>query len=214
MRRPESRKRGTASILSGPSVLFLILLATSAAPGAAQLNLASQDGARVRITSSGYGLAQAVGVVRKGTDGNLFANFESPRTSIPLEPAAIQSLEVSIERRSHGAVGAILGTLAGGVIGFAIGVAGGDDEELRRDCYSDMGIVGLLSGTCEVAASAELRGVGMGLGMALLGGGLGFAVGHSIKTDVWAPAGLGRNKISIQPTLQLRGPGFTVGVSF
>ena len=168
---------------------------SQAAPAAADRDLATHTGSRVRVTAASPAFTGSVtGTLAKvGPDTLMIVDPKGGLVSeLPL--AAVQRFEVSRQgsRARRGfLIGASVGVLA------AIAISG--DETLICNSYNEP--VRLCDNSEKGLYSAFVVG---------LYGGIGAWIGSRRKTDTWSDAPLGRVRLSLRPVKGGARAGFTL----
>ena len=134
-------------------------------------------GDRVRVTAPGLGVPSRDGTLRLLDADSLVMRPNGGRSRLVIPLASVTRFEVHRGRKSRAPIGALVGALALGAYGFAIG----DDSGL--DCAE-----GPCIGRGPVAATGAVAG--------LL---LGAVIGALIKTDRWEEVPLDQLRVTFVP---------------
>ena len=151
------------------SILFALLIPAALA----SQGLEPGDKVRTIRTPGTAGLRQEGVVLSARTDSAVVRLATNPGIE---STVAVSSLEVSRGQHRQGGRGALVGLIVGGVGGFVVGYAGGDDCGPGDFICFDRRATGLMG--------AVFFGA--------IGTGVGAIVGHNTLTDRWVRVGTGR----------------------
>jgi hypothetical protein len=173
------------------SSVVLAVLAFAASTGAVAQELPLEPGQRVRITVPSLDLDKHEERFSELRGDTLVL------TSTWCPIADVERLEVHAGRRSHAATGALIGILAGVLIGTPLGIA----EQSHYECDPDNAL-----GPCIPPLPT------IPIMFAVLGGVGGAVIGGRIKTDRWSEVALDRLRVRVVPAR--RGCGLGASIAF
>ena len=154
---------------------------------ASRLERAVMVGSRVRARGAG-GASRANGIVTavRGDTLELLAVVGQVPLVLPL--AHVERLELAVGRKDRGGIGAAIGLVAGGALGWAIGFS----------VYTPCESTGLFS--CFMSPeSREQAGVWGAAAGAMGGAGLGLLIGVRHTTERWEPLPLEGLRVGLAP---------------
>lgn len=165
MRSP-LRLRATAALLGTFSLVF-----AGSSPMVSQESQSLTVGSRIRVQSVTVGRTWLIGNLQAVQGDSLWLLTGEPPKSMTLAIPALARLELSRGRRRQAGRGAWIGAVAGGALGFFLGVA--TYEECDACFGPDPGVMG--------------NGILGSLVGGVFGLGVGALVGGSIRAESWRP---------------------------
>lgn len=163
------------------SIVCTLLTVAVATAATAQSPALVEPGTRLRVLLVDGRVRAVVGEFVDAGAADVAIRTPEHVVRIPFDNIA--SLERSIDRTRHPVEGALAGAVIGAVIGLYVGPRGTAVSVPARD-PSTCPLQPNTNPQCAYRTRARLSPAGAGYG-ALVGGGMGFALGALIKEDTW-----------------------------
>jgi hypothetical protein len=180
------------------TAFFALLLLAAAGSRAAgqQSGMQLETGARLRLTSPGLQSDRQIGRIVSLTSDSMMFRSERYPVSRSIARSDIREVEVSIGEKRRTGRGAVIGLLAGSVIGVVVGAQAGDEA-----------CVPTIVGCPEIMSTGEAAAL-----FGAIGGAAGLLVGSTVgwlaKSERWK-----RVPFDARPTISPSRGGVAVSIS-